>query len=270
MPPGVTLKPLFFMEQEMEGVRSGSFGEGRFVLFTRSSPTKHSPNEDALGLVPYSGDSGALVVADGMGGQPGGRQASRTAVREVAKALERGAADGAEMRTAILNGFERANQSVLGMGSGGTTLAVAELSGRTVRSYHVGDSLILVTGQRGRVKMETIPHSPVGYAVESGILDQREAMVHEDRHLVTNAVGTIDMRIEIGPELTLAPKDTLLLASDGLSDNLYPSEIVELARKGRLDQVGQALTRACLARMAETGGEHPSKPDDLSFIVYRP
>jgi serine/threonine protein phosphatase PrpC len=261
---------VFFLEQDMDTAVSGCFGPGRFKVFSRSSPTKNRPNEDAVCLVPFSEHSGALVLADGMGGQPGGRQASSRAVRAVAKALLDGAAEGAELRTAILNGFENANAAVLAMGAGGTTLAVAEISGRSVRSYHVGDSLILLTGQRGRVKMETIPHSPVGYAVESGILDQREAMVHEDRHLVTNAVGTVEMRIEIGPELGLAARDTLLLASDGLSDNLYPAEIVDVVRKGDLDQVAADLARTCLERMTDPRQDHPSKPDDLSFIVYRP
>ena len=89
-------------------------------------------------------------------------------------------------------------------------------------------------------------------------------------HLVTNAVGTVEMRIEIGPELSLAARDTLLLASDGLSDNLYPAEIVEACRKGELERVAAYLASTCLERMANPQPDHPSKPDDLSFIVYRP
>ncbi len=57
-------------------------------------------------------------------------------------------------------------------------------------------------------------------------------MHHEERHLVSNVVGTDDMRIELGPPLKLARYDTVLLASDGLLDNLYTDEIVELIRKG--------------------------------------
>ena len=112
-----------------------------------------------------------------------------------------------------------------------STLAIVEVQDGTARPYHVGDSAILITGQRGRVKVQTVPHSPVGYAVESGMLDAAEAMHHEERHVVSNVVGSDDMRIEIGSALSLSPRDTILLASDGLSDNLLAEEIIDFARK---------------------------------------
>ena len=80
---------------------------------------------------------------------------------------------------------------------------------------------------RGRVKLQTISHSPVGYAVESGMLDDQEAMHHEERHVVSNIIGTPEMRIEIGPPIDLATYDTLLVATDGLADNLHIEEIIE-------------------------------------------
>ena len=105
----------------------------------------------------------------------------------------------AELRDAILNGFEDANGAVQALGIGAaTTLAVVEVKENIVRPYHVGDSMILVVGQRGKIKLQSVPHSPVGYGVESGLLDEKEAMYHEERHLVSNVVGSPDMRIESG------------------------------------------------------------------------
>ena len=43
--------------------------------------------------------------------------------------------------------------------------------------------MILTTGQRGRLRMQTVSHSPVGFAIEYGLLDESEAMHHEERHL---------------------------------------------------------------------------------------
>src|SRR5690606_26158083 len=100
------------------------------------------------------------------------------------------------------------------------TLALAELSSSGIRPYHVGDSMILILGGRGKVKLQTVSHSPVGYGVESGLLNEQEAMFHEDRHLVSNMIGCPEMRIEIGPWHCLAARDTLLIATDGLFDNL--------------------------------------------------
>jgi serine/threonine protein phosphatase PrpC len=180
-------------------------------------------------------------------------------------------AESGLLREGILNGFELANRAVSALpGGAATTLAVAEIEGRQVRSYHVGDSMILVVGQRGKTKLQTVSHSPVGYAVEAGVLGQDEAMHHEERHLVSNMVGTAEMRIEIGPILELRPRDTLLLASDGLFDNLRMDEIVGLIRKGPLDRVARALIDQCRRRMLEPASGLPSKPDDLTFVAFRP
>lgn len=67
-------------------------------------------------------------------------------------------------------------------------------------------------------------------------------MAHEDRHVVFNVVGDASMRIEIGPTLHLAARDTVLIASDGLSDNMATPQVVEYMRKGPL---ASSATRVC-------------------------
>jgi len=138
-----------------------------------------------------------------------------------------------------------------------------------MRAYHAGDSMVLVTGQRGRIKWLTIPHSPVGYAVEAGLLDRGDALHHEDLHLVSNLLGGQGMRIELGASLELSPRDTVVLASDGLSDNLHLDEIVDRVRKGPLCQAVAALAALGRQRMAASAEGVPSKPDDLTFIAIR-
>src|SRR4029453_4535640 len=124
--------------------------------------------------------------------------------------------EGWPLRTAMMNGIERANESIRGLGVGaGTTLSAVELAKGAVRPYHVGDSMILLIGQRGRVKLETVPHSPVGFAVEAGLLDVDEAMHHAERHIVSNVLGAPDMRIEVGSQRRIAPRDPLLPPGHG-------------------------------------------------------
>ena len=156
----------------------------------------------------------------------------------------------------------------LGIGAA-TTLAVVEIQGTQIRPYHVGDSEILIVGQRGKIKLQIVPHSPVGYAVESGLLDENSAMYHEDRHLVSNLIGTSDMHIEVGAPLKLSRYDTVILASDGLADNLHLDEIVQTIRKGPLEQVVEKLASKALDRMKNPSDNRPSKLDDLTFIVFR-
>jgi serine/threonine protein phosphatase PrpC len=175
------------------------------------------------------------------------------------------------MREAILNGVEQADERISAMGLGAaTTVAIVEIRGREVRPYHVGDSMTLITGQRGKIKYLTVPHSPVGYAVESGLLDANEAMYHEERHLVSNVVGTPHMHVEIGPKVSLSVRDSLLVASDGLYDNLQVDEISAIIRKGPLPKAAAALAAQCRTRMQDYQPDRPHKPDDMSFILFRP
>ena len=256
--------------QEMADPAARVLGPGRAAVFSAKSPAKDTPNEDAAVLIPIDGRRCVLAVADGVGGQPSGGDAARVALRAVVKSLAARNGDDSPLREAILDGIERANEAVCELKVGAaTTLALAEVDAGTVRSYHAGDSGLMVVGQRGRIKLQTVDHSPVGYAVEAGILDEDEAIHHRDRHLVSNALGTDDMRVEVGSSLELAARDTLLIASDGLFDNLRTDEIVEAVRKGPLDEAIGALTLSCGQRMERRQQGDPSKPDDLTVIGFR-
>jgi protein phosphatase len=67
----------------------------------------------------------------------------------------------------------------------------------------------------------------------------------------------------------LQPRDTVLLASDGLFDNLYKDEIVAHIRSGPLTRASTELMRECGERMSSANGDGPSKADDLTFILFR-
>ncbi len=259
-----------FFEQELFEEAQFLLGGGTVRAYSRRSPAKDRANEDALVLVATGKDAAVCAVADGAGGGRSGRQASSLAIQELVRQVESAPGGDTHMRGAILTGFERANRAVMDLGVGAaTTLTVVEIQGGTARLYHAGDSFLLVTGQRGRVKLQTIAHSPVGYGVESGILDEEEALYHEERHIVSNVIGSAEMRIEVGIPYRLARRDTLVLASDGLSDNLSVAEIVEAARKGPLLEVTRRLSSLALARMNGEVDRGPSKPDDLTFILFR-
>lgn len=263
-------------ERDSDEVATHAFLGGRAAIFARRSPDKDGdggsdgPNEDAAALIPFDADGGILVVADGAGGQRGGTQASSIALHELTASLEHAAQEGHTLREAILDGIESANREIATLGIGAaTTLVVAEVRGGTLRPYHVGDSGILAVGRKGKLKLQTIFHSPTGYAVEAGLLNEREALQHDDRHLVSNVLGIPEMRIEMGSAIELAPHDTVLLASDGLFDNLRTSEIVELLRKGGIEQAVADLAQRAGKRMRNGSETGPSKPDDLTLIAFR-
>jgi serine/threonine protein phosphatase PrpC len=147
---------------------------------------------------------------------------------------------------------------------------IAEIVGGRLRSYHVGDSELIAVGQRGRVKRRIVPHSPTGFAVEAGLMDEDEAVQHDQRHIIFNVIGAADMRVEISGMTKLAARDTVLLASDGLLDNLFADEIIEIIRMGPLKAAADKLSAKALGRMKSNGSNQPSKPDDLTIVLFRP
>jgi len=213
---------------------------------------------------------GLIALADGVGGQPGGAEAAQSVLEHLWDAAL-AAEPGSPLRAAVLDGVEAANRALLARGQGAaTTLVAAAIDGRRLRSYHAGDSALFVVGGRGRIKHQTVAHSPVGYGVEAGLIGEDEAMRHALRHVISNAVGTADMRIEIGPVVELAPRDTVVLASDGVLDNLSIPELTDAVRTGDLQERAREIALACAARMRDGGGRAPSKPDDLALLIYRP
>jgi serine/threonine protein phosphatase PrpC len=77
------------------------------------------------------------------------------------------------------------------------------------------------------------------------------------------------MRVDFSTAVNLALRDTVLLTSDGVLDNLYANEIVEIIRKGPLQVAADRLIKATLARMINDTGAEPSKPDDATIVLYR-
>ena len=258
-----------YKDCNMSGGEYHEVGPGTVSVFSRRSPEKSELNEDSAAIVNLNRNSCVLIVADGVGGLPAGAQASAMAVDIIAKRIIKDTEAGIQLRDLILSGIEEANRKIIDMGSGAaTTLAIVEIQDHLVRTYHIGDSIILITGQRGKLKMETIPHSPTGYALHSGVLSEEEAIEHDERHLVSNVVGAERMHISLSIQIEMDVRDTLLLASDGLSDNVQRDEIVEMIRKNPLDICTEKLSEYTMKRMAEHIS--PSKPDDLTFILYRP
>ena len=268
----VTNQPVkkMYVETDMQHPESLQLAAGSITALCRRCPGKTEPNDDCAAVVQVRSGGIALVVADGVGGCPWGHKASAIAVHAIAEQLH--ANDNvSDLRPAILDGIEQANREVLDLGVGAaTTLAVVEIQNGSARGYQVGDSMILVIGQRGALKWKSTPHSPVGYAIESGMLDEAEAMSHDERHVVSNLVGSRNMHIEIGPTRPLAPRDTVIVGTDGLFDNLHLEEVIEHGRIGNPTDRVAALVTLASARMVGSEDALPGKPDDITVLMYAP
>lgn len=245
---------------------------GAAVAHAEPSPARGPSDacQDAAAVIPV-GQGVVLAVADGVGGARGGAEASQLAIDALYEALTRVEDDDEMMlRGAIMDAFERADAAAQATPAvGSTTLLVVEIQQGVLRTYNTGDSEAVIVGGRGKLKLRTVSHSPVGYQVAAGVLDHAEALHHDMRHYITNVVGDGKMRIDVGPSYVMAAHDTLLLASDGLFDNVTLPEICTIASRGSLDDATHTLLELARRRMRDPLPGEPSKPDDLSLVLYR-
>jgi len=244
-----------------------SIQHGEAVYFSDRSPSKDTPNEDSLAIIPVDDETTVLVVADGLGGLAHGEQASKLIVENLIASLKN---KNISIREAILNGIDKTNKQLLNLNNdSGTTVSVAEIKGNTLRTYHAGDSLILLAAGHGKVKYQALSHSPISYALACGALDIEKAMCHPERNLISNFVGCNDMHINIGPLIELSTFDTLILSSDAVSDNLYDDEICDLLSEESLLEGTNQLINDCKKNMIETLPDRRCHPDDFTLIAFR-
>lgn len=244
-----------------------SFQGGDLFVHSAPAPGKERPNEDAAAVVAWGGTQGLLAVADGLGGQPSADQASGILVHALGALTP---APGDELGPTVERTLEGVNQSIMDLGVGaGTTLALVEFSGEGLYSRHVGDSVVALVDRDGLPKLSTVPHSPVGYAQEAGLLTELEALQHPDRHVISNMVGSKSMRVERSGFVPWEPGDTLLIASDGLTDNMLTEEWVDILVVAPPRLAGPTLVALAEERMANGSDTIPGKPDDLTLILYR-
>jgi serine/threonine protein phosphatase PrpC len=242
-------------------------GLGRCVCMSRAAPAKRRANEDALAVIPLPDHGIVIAVADGAGGMPHADAAARIAVESLEHALRHPVESVEE---AVLSGFKSAHDAIGALRLGAaSTLIAAWITATDIVLFNAGDSQAVIAGGRGKPKFVSVAHSPVGVAQASGELGEDEALVHPERHIVANMLGVGEVRVEWTRKRVLALRDTVLLASDGVFDNLRIGEICSLIHRTDLEAAGSALLAACDARMREPRPGQPSKPDDLTFVLFR-
>jgi PPM family protein phosphatase len=213
-------------------------------------------NEDA-----FVADPPLFAIADGMGGARAGEVASNLA----AEALKNGggSGDGEERVRALIQAanrsvYERSSEDadVAGMG---TTMTVALVEGGRVAFGHVGDSRAYVL-RDGALEQLTDDHSLVAELVRAGKLSAAEAEHHPQRSVITRALGT-DPDVDVDTFTVEAqPGDVFLLCSDGLTDMIGDTEIVEALQSGpSLDEAARELVR----RANKAGGQ-----DNITVIAF--
>ncbi len=217
-------------------------------------------NEDHL----FVGDS-LFAVADGMGGHAAGEVAALVAIDTLRAAFaENPTAQGLidATRAANTNVLARSQADAATRGMGTTVCAAALVAnddgGQTLVIINVGDSRAYLM-RDGELSQITEDHSVADELMRAGQLSEEQASIDRRRHVLTRVLGmdqsVVPDRFDIDP----FRGDRVLLASDGLTNEVPDAEIASVLR--RIEDAGEAARE--LVRLAKTNGG----ADNITVIV---
>lgn len=229
-----------------------------YSLYIQSNAGGRGQNEDCyaskqspLGLL--------VVVCDGMGGTEGGKLAADLACRTVTGMFSSLKEDPVK---GIVQAIEKANQLIYensrrnGQGMG-TTIAALLLTQKEATFFHAGDSRIYHL-RKGQVEKRTADHSRVGEMVRRGILNDEQARLSAESHIISKALGIEPtVEVEITGGITFQKGDRFAVCTDGIWGTMREEELVE--KVGSDEPVG-AITNTVIqeinASQFAAGGGH--------------
>jgi protein phosphatase len=185
-----------------------------------------------------------FAVSDGMGGANGGEYASRIVVENLTRLVPRSFRlsamgmhpDYTEILSEIfsnihhkIESMSRSYEECRGMGA---TLSLCWFSPEKMHFAHIGDSLIYYLPKDGDLKCLSESHTVTGRLVREGKISPAEARRHPDKCILERGLGGHMRNYEpqIGA-VTYRPGDIFILCSDGISDSLFESNIVNQIRR---------------------------------------
>ena len=217
-------------------------------------------SEEPVGRLPN-----LFLVADGMGGHRAGEFASRFTVETIVETAQKSKKEDAAaiLTESILSAnrqlyeYAREHSEMYGMG---TTIVAAVIDGSHLLAANVGDSRLYLAG----AKMEQITkdHSLVQEMVRLGEMDAERAKTHPDKNIITRAVG-VDQDVQIDFfEVDVQPGQRILLCSDGLTNMVDDSRILEV-----LNSFGELTEKTeLLVELANQNGGR----DNITVIIIEP
>jgi serine/threonine protein phosphatase PrpC len=218
-----------------------------------------------------------LIVADGIGGYPGGATASRMVVEHIFAHLEALPRDY-PVGTAIRAAAAHANASIFAAAQApdsphphmGSTVVLALVQqgddGTQAWIGHIGDSRAYLA-RSGRLHRLTTDHSAVQAMLSRNLITPEEAQHHPDSSVLTRCLGQkpeVEIDIEQHP---LASGDTLLLCSDGLWGFIPEQDILSV-----VETLGLTVEAAArnLLELALAAGGHDNIGIEMARLIQPP
>ena len=197
-------------------------------------------NEDSFGFhIPRRAESlsarGTVVaIADGMGGQAGGKTASEMVLDRVISSYFQNSNED-DIPSIFTRSINRINCEVRLRGEAeaklkgmGSTITLAVIRGREIFLAHVGDSRAYMIRDR-MIKQITRDHAWVAEMVMKGEMTTEQAKKHPCAGILTKSVG---QKEDLEPDIyreSLASNDIIVLCTDGLYSMVEDEEIRKIA-----------------------------------------
>lgn len=239
-------------------------------------------NEDRVLADP---ERGIFLLADGMGGGPGGEIASDLAVSAAYEFLRKkvAGADPPALPKLLAEALAAAHSAVfrrsledpalIGMG---TTLEIVVVKDMEAFICHVGDSRIYLMGKR-EVTQLTTDDNMASWLMKVEHIPPRD-IPPQARHVLTQAVGVSETIIPEFRTVELHEKEILIVCSDGLTGMLADREIANIVSECRsnLDRAAEALVAEANARggvdnvsvlLVEAGPLAPPTPEKTLLLT---
>jgi len=213
---------------------------------------ERSDNQDDLGWFSINGCE-IFIVADGMGGEAGGRTAASMAISIVKSGFEQGKGS---IPFLLKTSIEKANRLIHEKGTSGeaqykkmgTTIVAMAVKDGLAYLAHVGDSRIY-RFRNGKLSRMTKDHSQVQQMVDDGLIKPEDAEDHPDSNIISRSIGakpTVDVEISPQPHPILN-NDMFLLCSDGLCGLVKDNNIESIILQGKsVDETCEQLVAAAL------------------------
>lgn len=217
-------------------------------------------NEQPIGNLPN-----LFVVADGMGGHAGGKQASETALQTIVEYIEQ--SKETDIRLLFEQAVRRANSAVYqeaivkSLQGMGTTIVLATLDKDVLSVANVGDSRLYVVSP-GAIKQVTKDHSLVEEMIRMGELERSQARLHPEKNVITRAVGAAEDCKADFFQVRLDEEESILMCSDGLSNMLDDEQIRNIMNSQR-DVIEK--TQKLVEAANNSGGK-----DNITVVVVEP
>jgi protein phosphatase len=195
-----------------------------------SAQGKRSNNEDCFVADP---DRHVFLVADGMGGQDMGEEASRLAADIIPREISTRLAAQEDGPNAVRHAIDEAHRAILEAGRTmsstkrmGTTAVLAVQCENKVYVAGVGDSPAFLVRQ-GKVQKLTVDHTVADALARSGTITPDQAKASPFRNVLYKFLGCTEMAdsADIYPFQPEA-RDRLILASDGLSGFISENDLI--------------------------------------------